>query len=245
MTTILERLEEISENLHQHFESVAALFLWMTWWELACMPQQSDRQVYHTGCLIPPISHQLKAQIHRANPILVKAYLDIFIHCTNINCGQAILKQGSEQLARVASTCLLYALSTIDPTSPALEAIRPFYIRIFLPRASLEGFPSHYAIGAIHNVFYPDKWDEWKDYRPPTHEHALITHALKNLAHEYKTSQYGKVPDWILSFTLHSLSLGHLPPSIITDFLSIIAIDLGCGVSYTRNTTSDERCVHI
>ena len=50
---------------------------------------------------------------------------------------------------------------------------------------------------------------------------------------------------WILNFALHSLSIFPLPlKPVVTDCLSIIAVDLDCDVPNTGTTTLDERCVH-
>ena len=83
----------------------------------------------------------------------------------------------------------------------------------------------------------------WEDYKPSSDEHVTVAHVLTKISQEkYRRSQPKKVPRWLLRFALHSLSQTTLPPtSVVTDSLSIIAIDLG----YDSSTAAalDERCV--
>jgi hypothetical protein len=61
---------------------------------------------------------------------------------------------------------------------------------------------------------------------------------------KYQSTRQVKIPRWILHFAFRSLSSDPLPPtSVVADCLSIIAIDLGCDITYPGS--SDERCVHL
>lgn len=103
--------------------------------------------------LIPSIGP--KDRIHPANPALILAYLDIFLRCTDVNRRQVVPKRGPGGLARVASTCLLYALSTVDPTPAALETVYQLYTGVFPPHADFEGFPL--AVPSAQSTTYSTK----------------------------------------------------------------------------------------
>jgi len=89
-------------------------------------------------------------------------------------------------------------------------------------------------MNATHSLFIrcPERQSfQWSDYEPSADEHATVAHNLVKLARfENQRVQQVKVPRFLLRFAFHSLSLDPLPPSIVTDCLSIIAIDLGCDV---------------
>jgi len=71
----------------------------------------------------------------------------------------------------------------------------------------------------------------------------MVIHALTELAQsEYRRrDSRKKVPRWILSFTMQSLSQNPpLPTSAIADCLLIIVIDLGCVISSAGTTALDE-----
>jgi len=101
----------------------------------------------------------------------------------------------------------------------------------------------------MHNVFYPsrERANQGYLYRPKIQwkDAKQCNNILVQLAwSEYQRSGCLKVPRWILSFSLHHLSQGPLPsPAIVTDCLSIVAIDLGC--TFSDITTPNERYVEI
>jgi len=85
---------------------------------------------------------------------------------------------------------------------------------------------------------------QWGDYKPSSGEHIIVARALARLARfEHRRRGQRKVPRWLLRFAFHSLSQYPVPPtSIITDCLSIIAVDLGC--NFSSIASSHERCVY-
>jgi len=85
---------------------------------------------------------------------------------------------------------------------------------------------------------------QWNDYKPSGDQHIIVAYALAKLARfEYRRRGHWKVPRWLLRFASHSLAQYPLPPTpVITNCLSIIAIDLGC--KFTNTTTACERCVY-
>jgi len=75
---------------------------------------------------------------------------------------------------------------------------------------------------------------QWNGYgHEPSGTYITVASALTKLARfEYQRSGRTKVPRYFLRFALHSLSQDPpLPPSVIADSLTIIAIDLECDVS--------------
>jgi len=186
-------------------------------------------------------------------PALVANCFDILIDCVKVIKHNVVVTGGLEQLAMASAICYLRTFShllVVDPTSEVLGDVRQRHSRTFPPETDFEGFPFHPTLGAIHRLLNSDRGHrqrarvEWRDYKPPGHEHPAVARALTELAQsEYRSSErQEKVPRWIIRFTLHSLSLDPLPPTpIVIDCLSIIAIDLGCEVPNTRATALSER----
>ena len=185
------------------------------------------------------------------DPTLVVDCFNILTSCVKVLNNHAVTTQGLEQLATASATCLLRTfshLSAMDPMSRVLVDVRQRYSRVFPPWTNFEGLPFFHTLGSIHNLFYPDYGNllfSWDDYRPSSHEHLTVAHALAELAQfEYRRRERRKVPRWILRFALYTLSQGSLPPtSAVIDCLSIIAIDLDCDVSCAGVMTLDERYV--
>ena len=188
------------------------------------------------------------------NPIIVADCFNVFISCINIRNYEAVIMHGSEQLATVSAMCFLrtfYHLSVADPTSGVLEEVRRRYNRHFSSAPDFGGLPLCYMMAKIHNL--AGHWElhlpcvPWGDYGPFTQGHIPVARSMAEGARvEYQQTKHRKVPRWILNFALHSLSLDPLPPTpVVADCLSIVAIDLDCGVSDTRFAIEDERCVHI
>ena len=172
-----------------------------------------------------------------------------FISCINVNGHKVVAVQGLEQLAAMSALCFfntIFHLLVLDPTSSVLEDARKRYTKIFSPQAYFHNHQFCHILDAIHHILtHPEisRFFNWADYEPSTHEHTVVAHYLTNIALlGYHRTQQTKVPRWIIRFAFHSLCLDPLPPtSVIADCLSIVAIDLGCDIPYTRTMTSDER----
>jgi hypothetical protein len=186
------------------------------------------------------------------DPTLVSGCFDVFIDhiIVDDNKRKVVTVQGSEQLAKVSAMCFLrtlYHLSVMDPTSTVLKDIRHRYTRIFHPRTPY-GLPFQSTMSMIHVLAY-EYWDpchiSWDWGSTSTQEWISFARGVAGIAQaKYQWTQ--KTPRRFLRFALDSLSQDSLTPtSVITDCLSIIAIDLGCDVSETGFTTTDERSVRI
>jgi len=190
------------------------------------------------------------------DPALVPACFDILTSCVAVPDGKVVVTQGLEELAAASALCCLRTLAHLaaaDPESSVFEDVRRRYTRTFPFKTDFEGSQSYHHFSIIHNVFYPSckrvyggyfyrPKIQWKDYK-------LFTNSLVQLAmFGYQRSGRLKVPRWLLRFSLHHLSQAPSPSSVIvTDCLSIIAIDLGCNISDTTILEEgyDERYVDI
>ena len=207
------------------------------------------------------------------DPTLVLGCCDIFLGCVKVTDGHVAITQGLEQLARRSALCFLQTFSHLaatDPTSRVLDDLCQRYITTFPLRTDFDGLPFSHTLGVIHCVFYRTRGGEinfrgrgmtltrrvqgaalawwrvqWEDCRLFDNERITLAHALTQLAQfEHRRGQPKKVPRWLLRFALHFLSQDPPPPtSVITDCLSIIAVDLGC--TSTNTVALGERCVHI
>ena len=143
------------------------------------------------------------------------------------------------------------------PMPKALEGVRREFAGAFPPGTNFGDPPISYPLAIIYSVFSSSymaegldsiflaegpmhpvtlrkiRWQiQWNNYRPSSSEYTIVTPALVKFAQfGYKRSgERAKVPRWLLRFALHSLSQDPLPPpSVVSDSLSIIAIDLECG----------------
>ena len=184
------------------------------------------------------------------DPALVTYCFVAFIGCINTSNCEVTITQGLEQLATVSAMCFFHTishLSIMDPTSSVLDDINQRYTRIFPPETDFHGHGFSHAMDVIHRVFIRSadrRRFTWDDYKPPSDEYTLVAQTLEKLAKfGHQRTQRTKVPRLILRFALYSLSQDPLPPTpIIANCLSIVAIDLGCDVSYTGAMTLDERC---
>ena len=138
-----------------------------------------------------------------------------------------------------------------------LEDVRQQFTRTFPSKTNFGDLPVSHTLSAIRTVFCSNRteglWNiflaegpmrslapraaqrrvQWDNYQPSGSDHAIVARALVKFARfEYRGSgERAKVPRWLLRFALHSLSQDPLPPpTIISDSLSIVAIDLGCYV---------------
>jgi len=176
----------------------------------------------------------------------------ILISCVRIADNQAAVIRGSEQLAATAAMCLLGALShslRVEPTSKILTDMDQQYNRIFPPALDLRGLPFRHTIHGIHNLFHRrdrPKGLNWKGVDPSAPGNLYLTHDLTNIAW-YCYVRFGfegreKVPRWVLRFSLHSLLWSpEAPVSVITNCLTIVAIDLGCDISEGGARNLDNR----
>ena len=198
---------------------------------------------------------------------VVADWFDILLNCVKVTNRTVTIVQGLEELTATASLFCLRMLShlvVMDPTPKILEDVRRRYIRTIPSETSFADPLVRCILGAIHRVFHQNhvqgrilpfpqhrvQWRvQWNNYEPSSDEHVKVACALTNFAwFEYRRSGSSeKVPRWILRFALHSLSRDPLPPaSVVTDSLSIIAIDLGCDVSdIVTIHPPDQRCVCI
>ena len=173
------------------------------------------------------------------------------------NDNRVVVLRGSEQLAETAATCLLGALShslVTNPKSKILKDVHQEFDRFFLPMVNLQSLPFHPTISAVRNLFNGQnrpKGLSWEGVDPSAPENIPIAHILVKVAWlSYQRSGLGgqkkKVPRWILRFSFHCLLQHPIPPpSIITDCLLIIAIDLGCSISDGDIRNLDKRCVYL
>jgi len=198
---------------------------------------------------------------------VVTDWLDILLDCVKVTNKTVTIVQGLEELTATSSLFCLRMLShlvAMNPTPKILEDVRRRYTRTISSETSFADPLVPCLLGAIHRVFHqkhiegqifpfpqPRVWwrVQWNNYEPSSDEHVKVACALTNFAwFEYRRGgSSAKVPRWILRFALHSLSRDPLPPaSVVTDSLSIIAIDLGCDVSdIVIIHPPDQRCVRI
>ena len=184
------------------------------------------------------------------NPALVVSCFEVFTGCINVSNREVVIIKGSEQLATVSALCFFHTLShllVMDPASSVVRDIRQRYAKIFPPNVDFRGHEFSHTMNATQSLFIRSGKYQWSDYEPPSEEYTLVSHAfLKLVQLKYQRTEPPQVPDWILHFALHSLSLDLLPPTaVIADCLSIIAVDLDCDVSNIATTALDERYVHV
>ena len=238
VSKIHQQLEQIDGNLDAiqlNCKTIVTLFLWTIWFEISAKPQQSDEQLLSAQ----PQSLELWDQVHIANPALAEMYLDVLLECISVGFNEVTVYLGSEQIARVASLCLLRVLSQ----TTVVNNIHQNYTKHIPRQANFKGLLCYHTIQTIHTLLsnrHKTQYFGWIDYKPCAQEYTLFANTLVHVAYRAKAHQ-NKVPRWILRFVLHSLSLDPLPPtSIIADCLSIIAIDMGCNVPITKTTAADK-----
>jgi len=177
-------------------------------------------------------------------------WFDALFDCIKITNGRATVVQGLEELVAASSLlflCKLSNLMVMDPIPKILEDIRQRYIRTIPSKTRFYNPLVPRTLCVIHVILHTNNaWVDWEGYEPSSDEHIKVAHALTNIARfEYQKSGSAKVPRWLLRFALHSLSQDTLPPaSVVTDSLSIIAIDLGCDIpDIVAVNLLDQRCV--
>ena len=184
-----------------------------------------------------------------SNPTQVVAtWFGIFLNCVQVTGGSVTIIQGHELLAERFSLFFLHILSRVVVTDPlpkgVLEDVRQQFTGTFRSETNFGDLPVSRTLGIIHSVFCSDRRKtfltrslasravQWNNYQPSGSEQTIVTPALVKFAQfGYKGSgERTKAPRWLLRFAVHSLSQDPLPPpSVVSDSLSIIAIDLECG----------------
>jgi len=202
-----------------------------------------------------------------SDPIqVVEGWFDTLFDCVKVINGNVTIVQGLEELTAASSLFFLRMLShlvVMDPMPKILEDIHRRYTRTIPSETSFADPLVPCLLGAIHRVFHQNHIEgrilpfpqhrvwwrvQWNNYEPSSDEHVKAARVLTNFARfGYQRSGSAKVPRWILRFALHSLSQDPPPPaSVVTDSLSIIAIDLGCDVpDIVTINPPDQRCVRI
>ena len=245
MCAIYTKLKQIGGNsgpIQLDRKAVATWFLWAIRFEISREPREFHGESH-------PTQHEILElwdQVHIVDPVLATIYLDVLLNCINVNHNQVMGHVGSEQVARVASLCLLRVLSAIDLASTVVEDMRLNYVRVIPHHANFKGLQCYYTINVIHGLFISRWWGKpfgWMDYKPHLQEHTLFANALVQVASKAREHQK-KVPRWILRFALQSLSMDLLPSTLVADCLSIIAIDLGCNVSSSKAMVLEKRYVY-
>jgi len=238
------RLEEIGRNsdaIQLNQKPIAIFFLWATQIGIIDGSQRFDWQSHIARFF------ELWDQIHLSNHTLTEVYFDALLSCVSVDHGRVRECPGLEQGARAASLCLLRALSDVGPTSTVLDDIHKRYIMAIPPHANFEGLLCYHAINAIHATLVNSRlrrFCKWADYKPRAQEQIFFANTLARVAHKGK--QHGKVPRWVLRFVIHSLPHDSQPPtSVVTDCLTIIAIDLGCDVSHPGTSYLRKRYVGL
>ena len=181
------------------------------------------------------------------DPTLAVDCFNVLFDCFKVNNHKATITQGPNQLTTASIAYCFSMLPHLTAVPRVHEVVRQRYNRAIPPETSFKDFP---VLAAIHTELcsgpysYRAEWSVmWEDYKPSRDEHVVVARVLAKISQDkYRRSEPKKVPEWLLRFALHSLSQSPLPPtSVVSNSLSIIAIDLG----YDSSTTAalDEGCV--
>lgn len=190
-------------------------------------------------------------ELNNLDPNLVVDCFSVFVGCININNDKMVVTEGLEQLATVSANSFFrtfHHLIIMDPTSSVLDVLYRSYNKVFPIEVDFTEFPFCSAMTMAHswvNRFGNPRYVWWKNHTLPGQEHIPFSRRMAEAAQvEYRKMRRRKVPRWMLRSALHFLSLGSLSPaSVVADYLTIIATDLGCEVP--EGTSCDERCVRI
>ena len=232
----------------------------MATWDLRCMSWMLQTSLDKTIHLLTLELLGMMTMLGNFDPTLVPACFGIFTGCVSISGDNAVILQGSEELVAISTACFLRTLShliTVDPASIVFKDMRQRYTETFPIETDFKGLQSYHRLCIIHNIFYPSKkLVLYQGFPHPTRrpkiqwgychdllsaEHAIL---IRLAGFEYQRKQRQKVPRWILRSVYCLLSEHPLPPaSAVINYLSIVAMDLGCTVSNTA--TLDERYIYI
>ena len=252
--TIVRATSDLTRSLRVWFRDVRISNLKPAVMDLQCISWMLrvsvDRAVYLSALKLLATMTTLVD----SSPVLVSACFEILIGCVLVDGDDAVVTRESEELATVSAKCCLRTLSHIaatDPTFDTIKRLRTRYTRAFPLGTNFDGLHPDHSLNlrAIHNIFHSSQPKiQWKNYKLLDNDEIILARTLAELANKYyradatqsrwdvflRGQRRAKVPRWILRFTLHHLSrlfLDAPPPiSIVIDCVSIIAVDLGCGI---------------
>ena len=210
--------------------------------------QASWDKTIHLSTLEYFLSLQMPVHL---DPILVFNCFNTLTRYTNVGRGKVFVTQGLEQLATASANAFLHTLHhlvTTDPTSKTLADLQRRYNDVFPSELDFTNLPFQSTMTEIHTLagrFGNPRDIRWHNFRMTIREHIQFAQRVLQAAREgYQQTQHRKVPRWILHAALYFLSLGPVSPaSVVTDCLTITAIDLGCDVLDV--VILDERCVQV
>lgn len=189
-------------------------------------------------------------ELPKFDPTLVADCLYVLVGCVILKNDKVVVRQGSEELATTSARCFFrtfHHLSVTNPKSNVLKDLPRCYSRAFPPETDFRGLPFYHPMTMVHILIRkrlspgPVEWDN--DGISAQDRTPLAWYMAKAAQVGYEETKRKKVPRWILRFALNSLPLDPPPPpSVVSDSLKIIAIDLDCDVS--NITTLDERCAY-
>ena len=196
----------------------------------------------------------LMSEFSHFHPSLVADCFNAFVGCINVINGKMVTTQGLEQLAIASASAFFrtfHNLAVVNPTSEDLADLHRRYHATFPSGVDFTGLAFHTTMTAIHTLagrFGNPRYIWWDKHRRSSQEHTPFSQRMVQAAKaEYRQMRHREapcVPRWVLRSALHFLHLGSVfPPSITADYLTIIALDLGCDAPDAAR--QDERCVHI
>ena len=182
------------------------------------------------------ITKKLETMVEDGDQTLADCF-SVSAVCISVSNRRDEITEGLEQLATVFTERLyhtLHRLMVTAPTSSVLKDIRQSYRKIFPYGINLTDISSRHTSTMVDALIGEDCsrmiWLGGND-RSPNRDHIQFVQDIVELARaEYRRQK--KVPGWILSFSLESLSQDPFPvASVVADCLKISAIHLGCNVS--------------
>ena len=199
--------------------------------------------------LVSPRTPPLDPRTQPPCPIRVVDCFDVFIGCIIVRDGKVGIIKGLDQLTTVSADGLfrtVHDLMVMDPTSSILVELYRRYNTVFPAKVDFTGLPFYPTMTAVHSLidrFGNPRYVWWSNNRLPGQDHIPLSRRMVEAAQvRYRQTHYRKVPRWMLRSALHFLFLGPLSPaSAVADYLTIVAIDIGCNVPDIAST--DERWV--
>ena len=192
------------------------------------------------------ITQKLETMVENSDQTLADCF-SVSAVCISVSNRRDEITERLEWLATVFTERLyhtLHRLMVTTPTSSVLKDICQSYRKIFPYGIGLTDFSLLHTSTMVDALLREDCsrmiWLGGND-RPHNRDHIQFVQDIVGLAQaEYGRQQ--KVPGWILSFSLGSLSRDPFPSaSVVANCLKIIAIHLGCNVSDIA--TLDERYI--
>ena len=187
------------------------------------------------------------------DPVLVVDCFTIFIGCINVSNVEVLTLQGLKEVATVSAHDLfraLHHLMVMDPTSSVLDDLHRCYNKVFSSEVDSKGLPFYSTMTMVHELvdrFGNPRYVWWNKHTLPGQEHTPFSqHMLEAAQANLRQMQRSKVPRWMICSALHCMSLGSLSPaSVVADYLTSIAIDMGCDVKFGRKVCSHLWHFHI